>query len=66
MIVHEADEPDVLVGLFSSDVLARELGVSRKSICKWRERYRGSGAMALRRAERVGQPCDSAKAQSCS
>lgn len=29
-------------------VLARELGVSRKSIYKWRERYRLGGSLALR------------------
>src|SRR5215469_7937360 len=29
-------------------VLARELGVSRKSIYQWRDRYRLAGSMALR------------------
>jgi transposase len=31
-------------------VLARELGVSRKSIYKWRDRYRLGGSDALRAA----------------
>lgn len=42
-------------------VLARELGVSRKSIYQWRERYRRGGSNALRgrgrktKAERLAQ-----------
>lgn len=35
-------------------VLARELGVSRKSIYKWRDRYRQGGMKALR--DRGGRP----------
>ena len=34
-------------------VLARELGVSRKSIYQWRNRYRLGGSKALRRRGRM-------------
>jgi transposase InsO family protein len=55
-------------------VLARELGVSRKSIYQWRNRYRLGGGNALRShrgrrnirtsMSRVGNPYDNAKSES--
>ena len=47
-------------------VLARELGVSRKSIYKWRDRYRLAGSDALRGRGRMTKAERSAQKKRCS
>jgi transposase-like protein len=50
-------EVDTIVGL------ARELGVSRKQLCHWRDRFQGGGRLGLKRQrgravrKQIAAPC---------